>query len=440
MPRSKQEPDADFERRVEECANAHTLVQLKAKIAALDPKASINGSKPTLCKKLLKLQKSAAASSSGSAKSTNKSNKREDAQSGEVSSSGLQTERQCRSLAPIKANLLRYSNNSCYVDCILTAFLTLPGLETIRRSLLEHPIQLDLDAYEARTLDNRQKEGLVRTASYIRQELQRIRAFLLGANTMETGTARTIRRLFNRFDRILRGGEEIHETREKQPSASRQGQRVDYETDQSDPSDVISLFKRMFHFEKVIKARINGGNASQQRSVHFDEPSIGFDPSGTGIVKVSECIPGVVSQRNNTETRNQDASGLVFESAEAMYIKVNRAHWVPNKYYEEGRGMSRGNTEKLRNRLLPDATLSFKDQAAPLKLSAVIMHLGTSIDSGHYTAMYRFGGDCWFYYNDMGGPSFQYVGKYEDMLKWSLNIRQKDIAQTCSVGLIYAME
>lgn len=438
MPRRKEEPDANFERRVEECANAHTLVQLKAKISALDPKASINGSKPTLCKKLLKLQQAAAPTSGSGSKSSNGHSQDKNEQG---HTSGLQTESQCRSLAPIKKNLLRYSHNSCYVDCILTTFLTLPGLETVRRSLLEHPIKLDLDAHEDRMLDDRHKQGLIRTATYIRQELLRIRAFLLGANTMETGTARTIRRLFNRFDRILRGGEEIDETRSRVNAVSR-SQRIDYESDQSDPSDVISMFKRMFQFETVVKGRTAGG----EMRLPFDEPTIGFDPSATGLVKVSDSIPGAIktnfSENNNKRTgkNNAPVSGLVLESAEALYIKVNRANWVPNKYYEEGRPMPRGHTEKLKTRLHPDATLAFKDQAAPLKLSAVIMHLGNSIDSGHYTAMMRFGGDCWFYYNDMGGPAFQYVGKYEDMLAWSLNKKQVDIAQTCSVGLIYTLE
>jgi hypothetical protein len=51
-----------------------------------------------------------------------------------------------------------------------------------------------------------------------------------------------------------------------------------------------------------------------------------------------------------------------------------------------------------------------------LKLSAMIVHHGTSIDSGHYTCYYKCGGD-WYHFNDMNTPSTDYVGKMNRSMK-----------------------
>jgi len=41
----------------------------------------------------------------------------------------------------------------------------------------------------------------------------------------------------------------------------------------------------------------------------------------------------------------------------------------------------------------------------------MIVHHGSSIDSGHYTCYYRCGGDNWYHFNDMNTPSTEYVVK-----------------------------
>ena len=289
--------------------------------------------------------------------------------------------------------------------------LTAPGLrDTVRRSLLD-PGNIEINTGIRHTAQD--MDALHRTAGYIKTELNRISQFFEGQNVMESRTLRTIRRLFNRFYRTVNGHEE-----------------EDFEMNQVDPFDVLSLLSQMF---------ILPYTATTDKGPSMFHDIIKIRAPFKDGVRTSKYVPQYVYDDANDpdERESHDDDRQILDASELL-LSVERGKVITKSY-----GKKEAKTVKVLDAVVPDQALSLKGSGDELKLSAIIIHLSSGYSNGHYTLMIRYG-DAWYYYDDLAGPLFKCIGSYDDMINYSIKkgstTRYANIALKYSKAILYTRD
>lgn len=315
----------------------------------------------------------------------------------------------CKYSDPDMKQTLVYSNNSCYLDTLLTMLLTSPGL---RNTLKPHLLNAEIEINTGHQHTDNELEGLQRTAEFIKTELNRISQYFDGQNVMESRTLRTIRRLLNRFYRIANGH-----------------QNEDFEVEQIDPFDVLSLFSQMFKMPQDVLTD-NGPSM-------FHNVSKIITPFNDGVHTgkyVPEYVHDDITNADEKESHNDDRH--VF-AANELLVSVERAKIIVSR-----QGKREAKTVKVIDEVIPDQVVSLKGQSGKLNLSAVIIHLSNGYTNGHYTLMIRHG-DAWYYYDDLAGPLFTCIGTYDDMINYSIkkgSTKYPKIALKYSKAILYTKD
>lgn len=242
-------------------------------------------------------------------------------------------------------------HNSCFLDSFLTSFLIIKRHKFIRDNYLNADIK------------HGSNPKLQQIAKDIQSELINIRNYLIKSPTAPTHISQsTLRQKFKEFEQLYKS------------TYNTKYQSVEWLHHQNDPSDVIDILNRVFNVKETIK--------TNTYPLAFNGIRIFVaDRQDSDSVKLKDYVPMTkeyISDINKTIITE-------YKSADLLYIGVDRNYL---------------NQHKSKCSVKPSMTITLPDNAKPLKLRALLIHIGDSVNSGHYVALLRIR-NKWIYYDDM---------------------------------------
>lgn len=303
---------------------------------------------------------------------------------------------------PLK-RYLRFDSNSCYIDCITTAIMTLKGLAKLRKVYLS--TALDIKPVELPFgFNQRYMDGVVETSSYLQQEMTRIQGHLTEEQPLiASGTLKTFRRLVDRLDRLM------HNNTLKNKNDD---MRVNWTDRENDPNELLYIFNKIYNVPANVHI-IGSSNANTR--VFFNDATV-YWPKGERV-SVNDYL---TAEKLSFEEPKDSRFRNKYLRADYLYVKVSRGH------------NEKDITSKKHDIVTLDEYLDLAKNKKRLRLSAIIMHHGSSLHTGHYTMMIRYG-ECWYHYNNIG-PELKPVGSYDHMIRYNRGERN---VQRCCTGLFY---
>jgi hypothetical protein len=222
----------------------------------------------------------------------------------------------------------------------------------------------------------------------IRDELVKIKQI---KGTRQNNTCSHIRSLFRDFDL------EYDKEQEDQ---------FDWTHEQQEPRDVLNMLLRVFDIAPDVSVLVNGN----KRKYYFNSAMV----SSFDLYQANEPV----LMKNYFPIHHDTATAITtFESATFVCFDIDRNF----------------NNKKVKTRFVFTPTIKLRN-GNNLHLSAIIMHHGSSANSGHYTCMIKDGSkkseQAWFHHDDLK-DSPEYIGSFKHVLENGF------VAQNC-VLLVYS--
>jgi hypothetical protein len=215
-------------------------------------------------------------------------------------------------------------------------------------------------------------------ASQIREELVGIKT------ATATATCKNLRKLLERFDEVYQNEYNVRV------------EPIEWKRTQQEPRDLIGMMIRVFEIPIDVQMTVNG----DRRSAAFNSPYIpSADLNAKKRLRVDTYFPVY-----------HDAATVVYTSAVVIALNVDRNFLG----------------EKQTSIVQFDKDIDMPD-AKKLSLVSIVIHHGSSVESGHYTAMLKKNG-VWYHYDDVG-PDMTRVGSFSDMITW----RKGFVGRNCTV-------
>jgi hypothetical protein len=263
--------------------------------------------------------------------------------------------------------------NSCYIDSFFTCFII-----SNPKWFKQHICHGQLGAFIT--------SDLTSAAQRIRSELCVLYKHLVSKKPTTSYKCRSLRLLFHKFDKLYKP---------QYPT--------EWLGEQNDPNEVIELLSRVFTLPNTIASRPAGSLPFSGITVHAKK--------GTNV-KIGDYVP-ITKEWVEDIQRHRT---ITYLSADYLYIGVLR-------------NLDGDDNTKTTSPVLPDTKINLPENPKPLHLKAIIIHNGSSPQSGHYTGIVRMKGG-WFYYDDLKG-SYKFIGR-------STKVVMKDeYLQNCA-GFFYA--
>jgi hypothetical protein len=215
-------------------------------------------------------------------------------------------------------------------------------------------------------------------ASQIREELVGIKTAKASA------TCRNLRKLLKRFDEVYQNEYNVRV------------EPIEWKRTQQEPRDLIGMMIRVFDIPVDVQMTVNG----DKRNASFNSPFIpSADLKAKKKLRIDTYFPVY-----------HDAATVVYTSAVVIAINVERNFFG----------------EKQTSIVQFDKDIDMPN-ANKLSLVSIVIHHGSSVEAGHYTAMLK-KNDVWYHYDDIG-PELTRVGSFADMITW----RNGFVGRNCTV-------
>ena len=272
--------------------------------------------------------------------------------------------------SPINLGVFRWSSNSCYMDSLFVATMHRPN-----------PIASMILAAKPRYTGNNQKL-LKRYTDAIKEKLQLVYTNISSGGSM---LCTDLRKDFDKFQRqyMKQIDEDIEE--------------IDWLSSQQEPRDVFShMLERAFVIDNntVIQTVVNG-NKNEPQHVDFAYVNIRMLDSNDSVERY---IPTQTEEFYNNIDKKMTRKETNILSSNGLFVNVQRGY----KKDEDGTEL------KSNARLSVKDSVSLKD-GSKLELASIVVHTGTTVHGGHYTAYIRHK-DRWYLFDDMKA-SYELVSK-----------------------------
>lgn len=276
-------------------------------------------------------------------------------------------------------------NNSCYIDSIFVALLHYPNNLWVQK----HLIKSDPSKHF-------QSSSLKSISKQIWSSIKNIRQSLV-TKSSQSMFCTSIRKLFKEFDEEYK-----------------KHFNVDYENtewlySQSDPVDVLHMLVRVFNLQPDV-TRMYQVSEKRTENVLFNTPMITYDMLLKGDpIRVDSVIPYQVIKQGPYTIKEK------ILSARLLYVQILR---------------NLQNRIKLTTKVIPQDFIRVGKRQ--MQLVSVVVHVGSSTNSGHYVAFIKdYKSSDWYLFDDLR-QHYQRIGSFNTMLKYD-----GGFLQTNAVGLIY---
>jgi hypothetical protein len=282
-------------------------------------------------------------------------------------------------------------NNSCYIDSLFVALFHFKNRvlynSFFKNKLVErYPKKIQDEIYKIYRYINKNDEISHNTCYFIRKYLDKYYNILIDQNSNN-------KIFFNNSDNWL--------------------------TQQIDIFELITFLDKIFNFEQNIKVKENNNKYIKNMIIEISS----YNLMNINVLDISSLIPLKI-EKYNLDKNNYyiNSKGKLIKYYEKKYEIVKTKGILLIQFYRNS------GREKLNTKIIYPNRIKIKGDKKELILRSIILHKGTTINSGHYTTIIKREGKT-YEYDDMtiGDNKLSEIGEeYEK--KMSKNI----------VGLIYS--
>ena len=258
---------------------------------------------------------------------------------------------------PIKLGLFKWSNNSCYMDSFFVSIMHKPN-NAIANLLLDAPVKY--------TCSN--QKLLKRYSDAIKDKLRIIYNNIQSGNTM---MCTELRKVFDKFQR------------QYIKQINNDAEEINWLSAQQEPRDIFAqMLNHLFNIENntVIQTVINGAE-NEPQNLDFAFINIRMMEENDNV---RNYVPTYIDEFYNNVSKKMIRNETHVVSSTGLFINVQRGYNMQDK-----------SAAKL---TVPD-TITLKN-GTKLELASIIVHIGTSVHSGHYV-VYIKNKDSWYLFDDI---------------------------------------
>ena len=268
----------------------------------------------------------------------------------------------------INIGMLKYNNNSCYIDSFFMSIMHTPNI--IADNLINADIPFDNDD-ELYKISTEIRKAIIDIQKHIEKK---------DGNEKKTYVCFNIRSLFEKFDL------------EYQKTVNKRHTLINWSDEMQEPSDIIELLHRAFKIENNTSVIQRSSTAVRPKVIQ-----ITFDCMIIDIQK--EPVDALENIMNENV--------YIIKKTTGIYVKVSRAY--QSEEQQEDQEWHDIPLIKSKQQLKVPPTIIDLN----LKLVSIVVHIGNSIHNGHYVC-YFLHNDVWYKFDDMV-RNMQVVGTFSKL-------------------------
>ena len=287
------------------------------------------------------------------------------------------------SVSPSKSmGFIKYDgNNSCYIDTMIFSLIHNKNkyiLNNLFKSEIKHPSQ-----------------KLITIAENIRDSIKYIYYNIHGKKPYYIYCT-ILRNLFDKFDKEYNKVNKI--------------EMIDWIDDQQEPNDVSNVLMRVFNIKPEVSIHIKTPTFKRREKVFFNNTTINVDVLlENSIIKLKDYIP------LTTDSFTKENGSVYIKTVEITKSKFLQINIIRNFL----------NEKKIKSSIIPLEILDFKNKK--LNCTSILIHNGSSPNSGHYTCVFKnYKDDLWYLYDDLK-TDYRLMGSFSDTLKWKDGYIKKNL-------------